>query len=738
MMDDDLEARLDARLIRNLKEMASEPYKRFMTALLEKMGLKITGGTVMDEVAFLEGEREGSKYLIMASRKPEHASIEGIHIAKERAAAEKRSPVLIAANDIEPSAQEAADKEEVSIADRTRLIALIKRFDLSGMLTKDADRVLLKKEGSRALPSTMPFDSLLQEADELIKRSEYKEALKDLDAALAIKSEHDLAWRMKASAHFYLSEYDEALEAIGQALKIRPGDPTTWYMAGIVMHQTGRLEEELAAYDRALLYARRMYPALLNKGATLYSMGRKEEALETFDELLRLYPNDPQGLNNRGLVLRSLGKNQEALEAFDAVSSLDPNNLEAQVNKASLLTDMGNLKESIVAWKEAVAADRKRADLWLRLGQAQKTAGMLAEAEESFSVAERLDRGMEEAKEAKEEVQEAMASLEPQLESKMPKEEDLAKKYLDAARLLQVIGKQEEALREADKALEFERTSSGVLRKSSILLEMGRMEEAIAVLSKGLRDTPHDVDIGLELEAVVYRLGRKEEGARLLKPFLEDMEARKRAALTEVVLGRKDEALPLLDLPEGTDLLQDRIRALALMVKGEHAEAVDLLLRLSSDFGGSPQTLNDLGVALRFSGRLEEAEEALHKAIEAEPRYADAWNNLGCVHYLQGGYDEAERCLKEAILLDRRPVFLLHLGMCQMGSNELDGAEESFTSALRLDASAEAYNGLGMVAERKKELVRALELYEEALVRSPDFRDAQYNKARAKVALKGG
>ena len=33
-----------------------------------------------------------------------------------------------------------------------------------------------------------------------------------------------------------------------------------------------------------------------------------------------------------------------------------------------------------------------------------------------------------------------------------------------------------------------------------------------------------------------------------------------------------------------------------MMVKGEHSEAVDLLLRLSGELGGSPQTLNDLGV----------------------------------------------------------------------------------------------------------------------------------------------
>jgi tetratricopeptide (TPR) repeat protein len=735
MKDEDIEARLDSRLIRNLKEMASEPYKRFMTALLEKMELKVTGGTVMDDVAFLEGEREGTSYLIMASRKPEHASIEGVQIAKERAEAEKRAPVLIVVDDMDQPTREAASKNEVSYADRGKLVVLIKRFDLSGMLTKDADRVLLKKEGSRVLPSTMPFDSLLQQADEQMKRAEYREAIRSLDTALSMKREHDLAWRMKANAHFYLEEYDEALEAVGQALKARPGDPTSWYMVGLIMHQLGRPEDEVAAYDQALRYARRMYPALLNKGATLYAMGKKEEALKAFEELLRLYPNDSQGLNNRGLVQRSLGRNQEALEAFEAVAALHPDNLEAQVNRATLLTDMCKKKEAVSAWKEAVAAGKGRADLWMRLGQAQKAAGMSAEAKESFEAAERLDRGS--SAEATEEGALDMATLEPQLESKLPREIGLAEKHLDAALLLQAIGRQEEALREAEKALEFERAPAGLLRQSSILLEKGRLEEAIAVLSKGVRDFPKDEDIALELEAIVYRLGRKEEGARLLKPFLEDGEAKKRLALNELTMGRHAEALALLDLPEGSDTLHDRIRALALMVKREYTESVDMLLRLSSSYGGAPQTLNDLAVALRFSGRLEEAEEALRRAIEAEPKYADAWNNMGCVHYLQGGYEEAERCLREAIQLDRRPVFLLHLGMCQLGVEDLDAAEESFNSALLLDANAEAYNALGMVAERKKEMTKALELYEEAVKRSPEFRDAQYNKARAKAALKG-
>jgi hypothetical protein len=74
----------------------------------------------------------------------------------------------------------------------------------------------------------------------------------------------------------------------------------------------------------------------------------------------------------------------------------------------------------------------------------------------------------------------------------------------------------------------------------------------------------------------------------------------------------------------------------------------------------------------------------LHEAIEAE-RYADAWNNLGCVHYLQGyeaGLPEGNHPAgpQASVPTTSRNV--------PQGSNELDGAEESFTAALRLDANA--------------------------------------------------
>ena len=180
----------------------------------------------------------------------------------------------------------------------------------------------------------------------------------------------------------------------------------------------------------------------------------------------------------------------------------------------------------------------------------------------------------------------------------------------------------------------------------------------------------------------------------------------------------------------------EMILALASMKEKRFELAVEQLRALMGTEAPSPHLLNDLGVSLRYSGQLEEAEAALHQAVQTEPMYGDAWSNLGCVHYLRGSYEEAERCFQEALLRDHRPYYHLNLAMSRLAREDLDGAYESASLALRLEESAEALNLLGIIAERRNENARAMELYDAALRLAPVFRDAQANRQRVRELLK--
>ncbi len=734
MSEESYESRFDARMIGTLKGLDDDAYKNFIVHLLSNIGMKVTAAAMIDGVAFLEGEREGGKYLMMASRRPEHASADGVMVVKDKALLERRSPVLILTSETDDDTKRAAERFEVSLADRGTLLQLIKKYDLMSPLLKEIDRKILEKDGTRYLPSIGRFDSFIQAGEDALKHERYDDAIVELGKALELKPEHDLAWRMKATAHLAIGENEEALASMQRALDSRPYDPNSWYLLGTVLHQLGRFEEEVKAYDSALRYQKRMYSAMLNKGATLFQLGRKEEALKVYDELLHEHPKDTRLIENRGIILRSLGRNKDALASFESVRALDPGSVAAVVQIAETLSEMGKNAEAVNSWQEAVALDRKRADLWIGLAVAQRSTGLLDEAGRSFGIASTLDPSLALAKEGKDTVLEAESVVSPE-PSEAGMEQPLMERYLQSATVLQAIGEPGKALKELDRALALDSGDHRVyLLQANILAEKGWLEEAITALAEGIRHAPEKAALFLNFEAISYRLGRYEDCVKLLGNVVDQPDAEARRALLQLELGRPGQAQ--IGSAGGDGGLMEMIRALASMKEKRFEQALERLRVLSGTESPSPHVLNDLGVCLRYSGQMEEAESALHLAVQTDPMYGDAWSNLGCVHYLRGSYEEAESCFQEALLRDHRPYYHLNLAMCRLGREDLDGAYESASLALRLEESAEALNLLGIIAERRKENARALEMYEAALRLAPVFRDAQTNRERVRELLK--
>ncbi len=735
MSEESYESRFDSRMIGTLNGLDDDAFKNFVIHLLSNIGMKVTAAVMIDAVAFVEGEREGGKYLVMASRRPEHASADGVMVVKDKALLERRAPVLILTSEGDDDTKRAAERFDVSLADRGKLIQLIKKYDLMSPLLKEIDRKILEKDGTRYLPSIGRFDSFIQAGEDALKHGRYDDAIEELGKALELKPEHDLAWRMKATAHLAISENEEALESMRHALDSRPYDPNSWYLLGTILHQLGRFEEEIKAYDSALRYQKRMYSAMLNKGATLFQLDRKEEALKVYDDLLREHVKDTRLIENRGIILHSLGRNEDALASFESVRALDPSSVGAVVRIAETLSELGRPIAAVTSWQEVVAMDRRRPDLWIGLAVAQRSAGLLDEAGRSFGIASSLDPSLAIAKEGKDSVLEAESVVSPEA-SESVLEQPFLERCLQSALVMQAINESDMALKELDRALAFDSCDHRVyLLRANILAEKGWLEEAINALAEGIRHAPEKVELFLDFEAISYRLGRYEDCLKLLANVVDQPDAGVRTALLQVELGRPGLAQKSVAVDGGNDLME-MTRALASMKEKHFEPALERLGRLAAVDAPSPHVLNALGVCLRYSDQLEEAESTLHQAVQAEPMYGDTWCNLGCVHYLRGSYEEAESCFQEALLRDHRPNYHLNLAMCRLACEDLDGADESASLALRLEESAEALNLLGLVAERRKENARALEMYDAALRLAPMFRDAQTNRERARELLK--
>jgi Flp pilus assembly protein TadD len=89
-----------------------------------------------------------------------------------------------------------------------------------------------------------------------------------------------------------------------------------------------------------------------------------------------------------------------------------------------------------------------------------------------------------------------------------------------------------------------------------------------------------------------------------------------------------------------------------LMSAGEFQLALDAYMRAAARDGLTPDTLAGMGSANLRLGRLNQAEALLRRAVEADPTFVPAWNNLGVLLMEQRKYGEASEVFRRAYAAD--------------------------------------------------------------------------------------
>jgi len=109
-------------------------------------------------------------------------------------------------------------------------------------------------------------------------------------------------------------------------------------------------------------------------------------------------------------------------------------------------------------------------------------------------------------------------------------------------------------------------------------------------------------------------------------------------------------------VPHGTTVMKTSVDGLIvghrLMAAGEYELALRAYARAAGEHGLNGDVLSALGSANLKLGRLKQARKLLESAVQKDPDFVPAWNNLGVV--LVGlGYDgEARRVFRNAYALD--------------------------------------------------------------------------------------
>lgn len=196
--------------------------------------------------------------------------------------------------------------------------------------------------------------------------------------------------------------------------------------------------------------------------------------------------------------------------------------------------------------------------------------------------------------------------------------------------------------------------------------------DPIAFYQDNLRSAPQSERVNVDLAKRFMDVGRNAEAEVLLKRALEinpDFE------ITYVNLSK---------------IYADR---------GDYTRARDLLVSAENRFAKSVKYLDNLGTILDLIGDPVQAERVLRQAIILDPSYANTYLNLGALYARQGHWDDAIALYRQSLSrFPEKSILCFNYGVALYSLERFAEARDQFRRAYQLDPrdADSAYN-LGVV-----------------------------------------
>jgi Flp pilus assembly protein TadD len=231
------------------------------------------------------------------------------------------------------------------------------------------------------------------------------------------------------------------------------------------------------------------------------------------------------------------------------------------------------------------------------------------------------------------------------------------------------------------------------VRLADLLIETGRAAQAVNELTVALQSNPGDVDLHLLAATAYQRLGQRPEAADhlgealALEPNHIEAGRRRGAALSE--LGDTAGAVRcwrrLVMITAGQDLPALTGLGISLSSDGKHVEALQILREVVRRQENAA-TLADLGMALTAADDIDAATRAFKRALEIEPRSAQAYCGLGLAYQRQERWHEAAQAFRATEQLSPdSAVGALNLGLALVELGDREGARRALARAAALE-----------------------------------------------------
>lgn len=567
----------------------------------------------------------------------------------------------------------------------------------------------------------------------LMLAGRYEDAKARADAVLAKQPDDTAALILRANAMAGLKDLDGAARDMERAIAADPNRGLSYASLGAIELLRGNTAEAEAAYLKAVESAPASAAAHLALGAYRMATGKAAEAEAAYTRAAEVEPENPFALRAlAGLYLSS----RQFAKAEPLVRRMAETSKEtgARLILADIYTATNKPQQARVALDALAAEKGAFVPAKLRLAALDYTAGRTAEGHEHVDQVLKAHPNDAAALVLKgrlllleKSVEQAIGRFQAAIAAN--NQYDLAHFWLGAAYAGR--GQTSEARQAFTETLKLSPSFvPAQVALSRLNLRTGDADAALALAQQATRTAPGSVDART---ALVWALAGTKDVARAQQELNVLMSALPNAPDVLVLQGaldmmRKDPGAAEQSFAKALDVQPGSYEALAgmLQVQIARGDLAGAQARADAAVSRAPADAKTLVLAARTHVTAREfakAEQALRKALEADPNHLDAYGLLGQLYIAQGRADAALREYDELSKRHTNPVSAhTVVGMLLQAQNRRAEAKARYQKALDLDpAAAVAANNLAwMQVEDGENLDVALRLAQTAKTRLPD------------------
>lgn len=314
-----------------------------------------------------------------------------------------------------------------------------------------------------------------------IQQEDYRDAVKLIRRALALRGNDAPVLTNLGIAHQKLGQIAEALESFDKAIAAKPDFASAHHNRANLLRETKRHAEARKSYDRALALQPDNPLIHANYATLLYDLHEAEDALQSLEKALALRPDYPTAHFRKGEIQLELDKPAEALTSFDHALNLRPDDGEFLIGRGKALMALDRHEEGLTFHRRAIEL-------------APRNVAFLHASGLAFLSIKRIRA--------------ALACFEEALALKP----DYVEAHVSSAYIHKDLGLHDKALAQVERAIKAKADDrDALLCKGSILTAADRAQEALEIYRALGKRQPDDAHVQFLIGQTLSTLSQRDE-----------------------------------------------------------------------------------------------------------------------------------------------------------------------------------------------------------------------------------